>query len=104
MNLDMLYIMDKYTYILGNIQISTKFLSTIKIVWNLFLKDNTLKKSISRIIALFLNVWSNYRELVLGRGWSWVVVSKLWLVVGGRGWLWVVAPFSNAHLIYIVLE
>ena len=24
-------------------------------------------------------------EIMTGRGWSWVVAPKLWLVVGGRG-------------------
>lgn len=26
-------------------------------------------------------------EVMTGREWSWVVVTKLWLVVGGRSWL-----------------
>ena len=42
-------------------------------------------------------------QIMAGRGWSWVVVAKLWLVVGGdgkistgQGWSWMVARFSNA--------
>ena len=35
-------------------------------------------------------------EIMAGRGWSWVMAAKLWLVVSGRGWLWVVTRFSNA--------
>ena len=35
-----------YTCTLGNIQTSTNFLLIVKIDWNLFLKDNTLKKLI----------------------------------------------------------
>ena len=43
--------------------------------------------------------WQNY-------GWFWVVVAKLWLLVGGRGlswqnvrWLWMVVRFSNTYKI-----
>ena len=25
-------------------------------------------------------------EIIIGRGWSWMVKAKLWLVAGGRGW------------------
>ena len=62
-----------------------------------------------------------------GRGWSWVVTAKLWLIVAGhgrwrqnygwslvvvlgggkimagRGWSWMIAQFSNGpfkHVIY----
>ena len=41
-------------------------------------------------------------EIMAGRGWSWMVAAKLWLVVGGggkimdgRGRSWVVARFFN---------
>ena len=26
-------------------------------------------------------------EIMAGRGWSWVVAGKLWLVLDDRGWL-----------------
>ena len=29
-------------------------------------------------------------EIMAGRGWSWMVAAKLWLVVGGGGKLWMV--------------
>lgn len=29
-------------------------------------------------------------EIMAGRGWSGVVMAKLWLVVGDRGWSWIV--------------
>ena len=30
------------------------------------------------------------RKIRAGRGCSWVVVAKLWLVVDGHGWSWMV--------------
>ena len=33
------------------------------------------------------------RETMAGRGWLWVVLVKLWLVVDGRGWSFNIAYF-----------
>lgn len=33
--------------------------------------------------------------------WSWVVVTKLCLVVDGREWSWLVARISNAHVVCV---
>ena len=33
--------------------------------------------------------------------WSWVVVTKLCLVVDGREWSWLVTRISNAHVVCV---
>ena len=37
-------------------------------------------------MAACLMVVGGWGEIVCGRGLSWLVAAKLWLVVSGRGW------------------
>ena len=78
---------------------------TIKVDWNLLLKDNTQFLGVWWVVAnkfrLFLEFcWvssggkNTVQNLLLQGGlWlnyccSWVVAIYLWLVVGGCGWCW----------------
>ena len=39
-----------------------------------------------KIMAVRLMVVGGGGEIICGRGLSWLMAAKLWLVVGGRGW------------------
>ena len=70
----------------------------------LLIYANSLKSNIEKVnFPVKFQVMGCSGQIMAGRGWSWVVVAKLWLVMGGdgkistgQGWSWMVARFSNA--------
>ena len=73
----------------------------VLLIWTKPLKNNfegvkTLKK-LSKVLSCGWRWWNNGRsylavgtggKIKAGRGWSWEVASKLWLVVDGHRWYW----------------